>query len=606
MMSSVRRVWWVPLTGLIAFGWAQVPGARPVPERWREGFESIREADARAIVYKLAGPEFKGRSPEQPGYGLAAAWIVEQLRRSGVEPGAQDGSYLQRITMQHAEVVGATFATEDGLVTLAEGGEFALSASQAFDLRGFRVAFLRAPEGGDLPELPREDLDRLILIVHPDSRSRATEGLRALQLKAAGLPFAVATLASGTTPLKATRRTIVKEAPPQSSFLAPSVTLSEAAANRLASALGASGYLAASVSQTSLERPAPTFRLAGELKTTDRYVTYNVIGVVQGTDPTLARQAVVVGSHLDHEGVKERGTYWGADDNASGCAANLLAARALALNPVRPRRTVIFGFWSVEEEGLWGSWTYASNPTVPLADTVAYLNMDMVGRNSMDARFNDQAGDNVDAIYAASAKLTSRDLYSLVREANRYVNLRLRDDRLDTTMRSDTGSFAKHKVPVLKAFTGEHPDYHRPTDTPDKLNFPKLAQVARWIYLCAQQLASQDGRPRFEEGTKLLMGKLSYREKIALSPDAVVKVQLWDATDPGNVELVDETTITRPGQVPVRFALHYRNWNADRRYELTARVVDGGQLRFATPEPIQVLQKEPGSLVAEFVISAVR
>ena len=106
--------------------------------------------------------------------------------------------------------------------------------------------------------------------------------------------------------------------------------------------------------------------------------------------------------------------------------------------------------------------------------------------------------------------------------------------------------------------------------------------------------------------TKLLMGKLSYREKIALSPDAVVKVQLWDATDPGNVELVDETTITRPGQVPVRFALHYRNWNADRRYELTARVVDGGQLRFATPEPIQVLQKEPGSLVAEFVISAVR
>jgi hypothetical protein len=212
---------------------------------------------------------------------------------------------------------------------------------------------------------------------------------------------------------------------------------------------------------------------------------FNVIGILRGTDPDLGRKAIVAGAHYDHLGWGGRGSlapdsaaiHNGADDNASGVAALIEIAEALATSPRLARRTVVFVAFTGEEMGLLGSTFYVAHPAWPLAATEAMLNLDMIGRGVARQVLVGGVG-------------TSPGFTRLVEEEARA-------DFLVPVFNeggfgpSDHTSFYSKDIPVLFFFTQPHADYHRPTDDWEKLDFFYLEATARFIFRVAARLAGE-------------------------------------------------------------------------------------------------------------------
>jgi len=212
----------------------------------------------------------------------------------------------------------------------------------------------------------------------------------------------------------------------------------------------------------------------------------NVIGVLEGGDSGLAGEIVLVVAHMDHKGVdvpvNGDSIYNGADDNASGTAGMLEIAEAFAeLNP-RPRRSVAFIAFSGEERGLWGSTNYAGDPAIPLEQTVAVINLDMISRN-------DPGSVGVTGLDSSSLGAVFGDV------ARAHRELGLAALPFVDVGRSDHQPFAQRAVPYLVFFAGLHQDYHRPSDTVDRINADKAARVARLAFYAALEIASQAARP---------------------------------------------------------------------------------------------------------------
>ncbi|WP_460548799.1 M28 family peptidase [Hymenobacter daeguensis] len=228
----------------------------------------------------------------------------------------------------------------------------------------------------------------------------------------------------------------------------------------------------------------------------EQLTTENVLGYLEGTDKK--DEVLVISAHYDHLGVKHDTIYNGADDDGSGTVAVLQIAQAFAQAKREghgPRRSILFVLMTAEEEGLFGSEYYTAHPVVPLAQTVADLNIDMVGRtdrkHSPKKHFVDIVG---------SDKLSS-ELHAINEAANRdYTRLEL-DYRFNVPgepehiyYRSDHYNFARRKIPVIFYTTGEHADYHKATDDVEKIEFDKLAERAQLVFHTAWVLANRDGR----------------------------------------------------------------------------------------------------------------
>ena len=243
-----------------------------------------------------------------------------------------------------------------------------------------------------------------------------------------------------------------------------------------------------------------------------RIAQHNVVGLLAGSDPELRDEWVIVGAHLDHEGAVGARVYAGADDNASGVAGILAMAAAgarAARDGFRPRRSILLAAWNAEERGLLGSWSYVERPLVPLARTVAMLNLDMIGRDEEvpargGGRFRglpvQSAAANRNAVNVLGYSF-SRDLRDAAAAADSLgltVRFRYDDSLSNLVRRSDHWPFLARGVPALFIHTGLHPDYHTPRDRPDKLNYDKMARIVRWIYQLAWNLANADGRPSLD------------------------------------------------------------------------------------------------------------
>jgi len=479
---------------------AQYPGAKPPPTQFQVGFRSIEQNRAKDILGALAGPSFRGRSPNNGDFDRAAGYVAARLQLIGIQPAGDDGGYFQHFSMTLARPVPdkCFLRSSDTKVNLVFGTDFVSNVRDSGDLPIPPIAFVHAPVGADLKALPLESLrgrwvflsgptdenpDFITYRVSPEGRERLTD---------ARFFSAARTL---TDPSRLSYRYVTDHPRPEQPAIGVTGFTADAI-KKLAEATGASKFLEAGP-VASVE--APTFQLvlrAEVTKTVQNHV--NVVGILPGSDPRLKPEAVVIGSHLDHMGPGAGGTRFGADDNASGCAANLLIAEGMMRNPVKPRRSVVFGFWNLEEEGLHGSWLYVCRPKIALDKTVAYLNLDMVGRDENRPRAGVLAKDNTRSVYPGSVKTNSMDLFAILERNNRFVGLTLKDDYEDRTNRSDTRNFFEKGIPTLKVFTGEHEDYHRAGDTLDKINWTKMISIARWIYLSAQELASRLDRPRFE------------------------------------------------------------------------------------------------------------
>jgi len=223
----------------------------------------------------------------------------------------------------------------------------------------------------------------------------------------------------------------------------------------------------------------------------------NVLSFIEGSEKP--NELIIISAHLDHEGLAEDGEiYNGADDNGTGTVALLEMAQAFKqakLDGYGPKRSILFLHLTAEEIGLHGSRYYTENPAFPLKNTVANLNIDMVGRV-------DKAHENnPNYIYLIGSNRLSTELHYI----SEVVNDAFFDLQLDYTYneehdpnrfyyRSDHYNFAKHNIPVIFYFNGEHEDYHRTTDTPDKINYTLLAKRTRLIFATAWQLANQKKR----------------------------------------------------------------------------------------------------------------
>jgi len=234
--------------------------------------------------------------------------------------------------------------------------------------------------------------------------------------------------------------------------------------------------------------------------------TENVIAFIEGGDPELKHEVVVLTAHYDHIGITQPDASGdminnGADDDGSGTVALMAVANALqeaANQGLRPKRSVLFLHVTAEEKGLLGSRYYSDHPVIPIENTVASFNADMVGRSD---QANIQAGDT-DYVYVIGGKIISSELDSLVHAANRKsVGMRLDEKYNDLQdpnqfyRRSDHWNFGRLEVPFVFFFTGVHEDYHRPSDTIDKIDFPKLTRISKLIYTSTILVANYDGRP---------------------------------------------------------------------------------------------------------------
>ncbi len=220
----------------------------------------------------------------------------------------------------------------------------------------------------------------------------------------------------------------------------------------------------------------------------------NVVAILDGSDPALREQYVLLVAHFDGLGVAAPvagdSIYNGADDNASGAAAVLELARAFAGLAPGPRRSLIFLLVSGEEEGLLGSTWYAAHPAVPLERTVAALNLDMIGRNSRDS------------VLAAGAGLSSLGDVAL-RVAAAHPELAMHAVGFPGMLGgSDHIPFALSGVPALFFFAGLHPDYHRPSDEAAFVDAEKASRIARLVFYVALDVANTVARPTWSPGAQ--------------------------------------------------------------------------------------------------------
>jgi Zn-dependent M28 family amino/carboxypeptidase len=220
--------------------------------------------------------------------------------------------------------------------------------------------------------------------------------------------------------------------------------------------------------------------------------------MIEGTDKK--DEYVIITSHYDHVGKRPDGTiYYGADDDGSGTTGILELAEAFAKAKAAgkgPRRSILFMTVSGEEKGLWGSEYYSNHPVFPLEKTSVDLNIDMIGRIG-EEYLKDK--DSVNYIYVIGDDKLSTDLTPITEEVNKkYSKMKLDrkyndpNDKNRFYYRSDHYNFAEKGVPVIFYFNGVHADYHKPTDTPDKINYKLMAKRGQLVFYTAWEMANRD------------------------------------------------------------------------------------------------------------------
>lgn len=229
-----------------------------------------------------------------------------------------------------------------------------------------------------------------------------------------------------------------------------------------------------------------------------QYTGENVLGFIEGSDPELKKEVVVITAHYDHIGIVNGEINNGADDDGSGTCSALEIAEAFAKAKDAghgPRRSVLVMTVSGEEKGLLGSEWYSEFPIFPLQQTVCDLNIDMIGR------MDEAHADDERYVYLIGADKLSTELHAISEACNeKYVNLALDytyndpDDPNRFYYRSDQYNFAKHGIPVIFYFSGVHEDYHRPGDDAEKILYDKTAEIARLVFHTAWEVANRDGR----------------------------------------------------------------------------------------------------------------
>ncbi len=535
------RARWVGGAALLTVGLLAAQGTTPAP-----GNASIRAEDLEADVRFLASDGMQGRLTDTAGNRLAAEFISSRFARLGLSAVGSGGTHLHRFDLMTTRLGGDNRLRVQGLPKpdAQLGDEFYPDPASADGESGGAVVFVGF--GIAAPALSHDDYRSadlagkvaLILNHEPGEFDAASpfdgvvtsEDARSVRkVLAAQEQGAVAVLMApdihnhaGHRGLTRTLGRVWPERPPTVARYAlaswlrtvhiPVVQISADLADRITAAGGRSFETLAATAERAggvdaVELPGPRV----EMTTSVRRRTVpnrNVVGLIEGADPRDRDEWIIISAHYDHEGTIGQRIFNGADDDASGVAGLIEIAEAYAVaarEGFRPQRSILLAAWNSEEQGLLGAWAYTETPLHPLPQTVAVLNMDMIGRDEEipatgGPRFRGLAPQTAESNRNAVNILgysRSPDLRRAATRANATTGLELKfrydDNRSNLLRRSDQWPFLYRGVPAIFIHTGLHPDYHTERDRPDTLNYPKMARVVRMVHQLSWNLAQTDG-----------------------------------------------------------------------------------------------------------------
>ena len=533
--------------GLLLVFTAALAGQTPVPEsivpetpapvserKPPPGMELIAKKDLLAHATWLARDEMGGRLTGSPGQELAAGFIQAHFEKLGLEPLGDETKtgreYFQRYGINRTHVLPKT-VLKLGSLTLPRG--FAVLGGRPVDVsvKG-KLSFCglgrtRGKAADVAPEASLEGQVAIVAIKPPRGRvdkqltveqkfamsftSFGTLGRTAQALETKGAvavlfvqledPLGLSDVLNylALAPGKDSLSPRFEGAGHEMELVAagggaPALVLSLQTSAQLLQEIAVDREALLEFCKGEGERPSGKADVEAELTVAiERDVTAmacNVVAVLRGSDAKLAAEAVVFSAHMDHVGSRIDGEIFnGADDNASGTAGLMAIATAFAKSGAKPRRSVIFLSVSGEELGLWGSAFFADHATWDVANIVANVNTDMIGRSGPEA--------GPDEILVTPSH-RHRMFSTIVRDAAGFAEaLGVACSSGDKYYaRSDHFNFAKKGIPVVFFCNGEHEDYHQVSDTADKLDGPKMERMARLAYWTGWNVANADDRPR--------------------------------------------------------------------------------------------------------------
>jgi hypothetical protein len=459
--------------------------AAPPPPELASAAATISIADMKQHMGVIAHDSMRGRDTPSPELMQTAQYVADRFAEFGLAPGNGD-SYLQLYPLSSIKAAPASdhrmiLEGPDGTVELAYGEEF-------FMLHDAKLA-----EGEGSLEFVTVDSDfgnvdgRIVtlLLTAGNIRSVLGGGLKeklaphdpAGVLVVLDIPDNFFAQLKGYLSGDQTRVGEVDDESAPAAFVAIS-SLPSGLAAALQDGSGVDGWSASLRSEARV----------------DVIEAPNTIGWIEGSDPQLKDEYVVFTAHMDHVGVGSPvdgdSIYNGADDDASGTVTIIELAQAFASLPEAPRRSLVFMTVSGEEKGLLGSGWYAEHPTFPMEQTVANLNLDMIGRNWSDTiaaigKEESSLGPLVERIAAEHPELDMAVIDDIWPEEGFYS-------------RSDHYNFARLGVPILFFFNGTHEDYHQPSDHPDKIGYDKMSRIGRLLFYLGYEVATEDERPRWD------------------------------------------------------------------------------------------------------------
>ncbi|HMS16006.1 MAG TPA: M28 family peptidase [Planctomycetota bacterium] len=489
---------------------------------------SITAKDLRAHVETLASDAYEGRLTGTRGHRKAIAYIADQFQKYGLEPFGQpddkgEATYLHTYDIVMTEVKSGSGLFQ-GNERVHEHSAWVMptsyrSGERILELEG-PLYFLGTParRQGDL-EIPEGHIPVLVLDMDT-SRDGKVSIEMAFSIGMQQVFGQIRTFAAAARRAKAPGLVVLTRAynvPFQCSMTMlglfenqPMVSLKAGAGDFSARMMAPdvptlvlAGKDADAVLKALALDPKQAFEAEAKNETSKKRFSMkfqaeqvpgkaaNVVAILRGTDPKLREEAIVYSAHNDHVGMGPGGVIFnGADDNGSGTATLMELAQAYSKlqGKDRPKRSIIFLSVSGEELGLWGSEAWAKDAPWPTEKTIANINIDMIGRSTEKVP---------ESAISVTPTHTHKAYSSLAREAaflGQALNLSMESgDRFYS--RSDHFNFAKRGIPVVFFCDDEHPDYHMPSDTADRLEYEKMERVARLAFLLGYRTQGREGRP---------------------------------------------------------------------------------------------------------------
>lgn len=481
--------------------------------------EQITQDILRKHISVLASDSLEGRDTGAPGMRKAAAYVSDVFKKTGVQPALQD-SYLQQMPFirqtaasisitsgDHQFIFGDDFIVTDlpqqmefsneeiifsgfGIIDSASGW----NDYSGLDVKGKAIMILDDEPFGKKGKSP------ITKTKEPSAWSKSDEQkIKIAYDNGAAVVLLVNNDMKGLQ--RIARRWMssgrLKLLEKETETFMPVVHITDKMADELLKNSGSTvSELKGIIARTGKPKSFAFNNSLNIKVTSEKIFCTNIIGVVEGSDKK--DEVIVVSAHIDHLGKRDGKIYYGADDDASGCAAVMAMGEQFAKAKAEgngPRRTIVFVTFSAEEKGLLGSRYYVNNPVFPLEKTIANLNIDMIGRSDTIAR------NTTNYTYIIGSDKLSSDLHMIHENANAEccevtLDYKYNDEKdpLRLYYRSDHYNFVKNNIPAIFYFTGLHEDYHQPTDTVDKIDFSKAVNITRLIFNTAWELANREER----------------------------------------------------------------------------------------------------------------